>query len=74
MFSADLGTCAANGWAVMVLRGKPDVMAAASAAFALSLIAQLINVLVVHACAEDAASIAQQVPLAASMTARGRSS
>ena len=49
MLSADLSTCEASGRAVMVLRGKLDVMDAASAAFALSVIAQLINVLFVHA-------------------------
>jgi hypothetical protein len=73
MFSADLSICEASGRAVMVLRGELDVMDAASAAFARSAIAQLINVLFVHARAEDAAGIAQQVP-SAPMTARGRSS
>jgi hypothetical protein len=56
MSSADLSTCEASGPPVMVLRERVDVMDAASAAFALSVIAQLINVLLVHACAEDAAS------------------
>ena len=74
MFSADLSTCEASGRAVVVLRGKLDVMDAARAAFALSAIAPLTNVLFVHACAEDAASIAQQVPAAAPRAARGRSS
>ena len=37
-------------------------------------VAQLINVLSVHACVEDAASTAHQVPAAAAMAARGRSS
>jgi hypothetical protein len=76
MFSADLSICEASGQAVMVLRGELDVMDTASSAFALSAIAQLINVPFVHACAEaeDAAGIAQQVPAAAPMAARGRSS
>ena len=73
MFSADLSTCEASGRAVMVRRGGLAVMDVASAAFALSAIAQLINVLFVPACAEDAASVAQLVP-AAPMAARGRSS
>ncbi len=72
MFSTDLGTCECGGRAVVMLHGELDVMDAASAAVAISAIAQLINVLSVHACVEDMASTARQFLAADAWAARGR--